>query len=157
MHLCRSAAYALRAHGGPPTIDSYQGHPFLAELAAKAQAESGGNAPVDGEGRPPRPATGGAPAGLRASAALDGGKGAGPKQAPPKSTASAPQLMDLLSLDEVSRLLSGATVLAALCNCAQRGCGQCPHHACASKTEGDYAGLHLFVSLTRRVQHGCFI
>ena len=132
VHTCRSAAYALRAHGGPPTIDSYQGHPFLAELAAKAQAESGSKAPADGEGRPPRPATGGTPAGLRAAALVaGGGNGAGLKQAPPKATASAPQLMDLLSLDEVRHMLRRDVVAAALCNCAQRGCRRGPAPACA--------------------------
>ena len=124
VHLGRSAAYALRAHGGPPTIDTYQGHPFLEELAAKAQAESSSTAPVDGEGRPPRPATGATPAGLRAAAALDGGKGAAPKQAPPKSTASAPQLMDLLSLDEVRRRhIFRNPGSAALCDYAQEAAG----------------------------------
>ncbi|KAK9838354.1 hypothetical protein WJX81_006733 [Elliptochloris bilobata] len=95
----RSSAYALRAYSTPPTVDSYQGHPFLAELDAKAQAE--------GEGRPPRPATGGLltvgakAAGIARGAAVpNGAPAAPPKQAPPKSTASAPQLMDLLSLDE---------------------------------------------------------
>lgn len=116
---CRSAAYALRAHGGPPTIDSYQGHPFLAELAAKAQVESGSKAAADGEGRPPRQATGGTPAGLHAAALLDGGgSGARPKQAPPKSTASAPQLMDLLSLDEVGRRYQRMFLRTTLCMCA---------------------------------------
>ena len=134
MHLDRSAAYALRAHGGPPTIDTYQGHPFLEELAAKAQAESA--APADGEGRPPRPATGGTPAGLRAAAAaLDGSKSAVPKPAPPKSTASAPQLMDLLSLDEVRRFLYGNAISAAPCNCAQKGCGHWPGRARAPTQE----------------------
>jgi len=112
----RSATYALRAYARPPTIDCYQGHPFLAELDGKAAAEAGG------DGRPPAaprpaargpPATGAAPAAAPAGAPPKGGSAAGARTgtaaaaAPPppatlhKATASAPQLMDLLSLDEV--------------------------------------------------------
>jgi len=111
----RSAAYALRAYARPPTIDCYQGHPFLAELDGKAAAEAGG------VGRPPAaprpaargpPAAGVAPAAAPAGAPPRGGSAAGARTdaaaaAAPlpatlhKATASAPQLMDLLSLDEV--------------------------------------------------------
>ena len=106
----RSAAYALRAYSLPPTIDSYQGHPFLAELDAKAQAEGSGRPPAA-----PKPAAeagaskgphGRAPAGAGGISTVSVGPVAHASAAPkaaaaPKATASAPQLMDLLSLDEV--------------------------------------------------------